>query len=271
MSQSFALIATGAQMSVFLMMRSKNPVHSVFYLVLLFLHCSGLLVLLGLEYFVLLQLLVYVGAQAILFQFVVMLQDIPSTEILAHQRGTYPVAGVLGLCLFVAAIQALWQPVSESSFQTLPMFVDIHQNQNGGEVLSQDSLKYCFWQNYRTATSTVANLGIALYGVHADLLIIASQQLLVAMVGAVGLTLKRPVAAPHYDVFAQHYVDFQKVVVQIPEKKSSESTTILQHSGQLSYLIQRVWVSKGYAALRASSFVFFLRFVWLGFFCFFFF
>jgi len=49
-------------MSVFLMMRSKNPVHSVFYLVLLFLHCSGLLVLLGLEYFVLLQLLVYVGA-----------------------------------------------------------------------------------------------------------------------------------------------------------------------------------------------------------------
>ena len=38
------------------------------------------------------------------------------------------------------------------------------------------------------------------------------------MVGAVGLTLKRPVAAPDYDVFAQHYVDFQKVVVQIPEK-----------------------------------------------------
>jgi hypothetical protein len=35
------------------------------------------------------------------------------------------------------------------------------------------------------------------------------------MVGAVGLTLKRPVVAPHYDVFAQHYVDFQKVVVQI--------------------------------------------------------
>ena len=54
------------------------------------------------------------------------------------------------------------------------MFVDIHKNQNGSEVFSQDSYKYCFWQNYRTATSTVANLGIALYGVHADLLIIAS-------------------------------------------------------------------------------------------------
>lgn len=46
------------------------------------------------------------------------------------------------------------------------------------------------------------------------------------MVGAVGLTLKRPVAAPHYDVFAQHYVDFQKVVVQIPsatQKSPAES------------------------------------------------
>jgi hypothetical protein len=40
------------------------------------------------------------------------------------------------------------------------------------------------------------------------------------MIGAVALTLKRPVAAPDYDVFAQHYVDFQKVVVRIPENVS---------------------------------------------------
>lgn len=41
------------------------------------------------------------------------------------------------------------------------------------------------------------------------------------MVGAVGLTLKRPVSAPNVDVFAQHNVDFQKVVVQIPELDSA--------------------------------------------------
>lgn len=215
MSQSFALVATGALMSVFQMMRSKNPVHSVFYLVLQFLHCSGLLVLQGLEYFVLLQLLVYVGALAILFLFVVMLQDIPSTEILAHQRGTYPVAGVLGLCIIVAAVLALTQPLSESPYQTLPM-----PTASQSEFVS-GSGHYCFWNHYRTATSTVANLGIALYGVHADLLIIASLLLLVAMVGAVGLTLKRPVSVPYQDVFAQHYVDFQKVVVQIPQTKAS--------------------------------------------------
>lgn len=219
MSQSFALIATGAQTSVFLMMRSKNPVHSVFYLVLQFQHCSGLLVLQGLEYFVLLQLQVYVGALAILFQFVVMLLDIPSTEILAHQRGTYPVAGVLTLCLILAAIQALWQPMNESYFRTLPFwFLEPTSVLETNDILTDPSKmekNYCFWKDYRTATSTIANQGIAQYGVHADLQILASLLLQVAMVGAVGLTLKRPVVAPHYDVFAQHYVDFQKVVVQI--------------------------------------------------------
>nr|YP_009449868.1 NADH dehydrogenase subunit 6 [Pectinodesmus pectinatus]ANG44805.1 NADH dehydrogenase subunit 6 [Pectinodesmus pectinatus] len=226
MSQSFALVATGALMSVFLMMRSKNPVHSVFYLVLLFLHCSGLLVLLGLEYFVLLQLLVYVGALAILFLFVVMLLDIPSTEILAHQRGTYPVAGVLALCLILAGALALWQPLAESPIlgamptsgsRAAQGFVMPTTNINAQNATALR--QYSFWHHYREATSTVANLGIALYGVHADLLIIASLLLLVAMIGAVGLTLKRPVSVPNQDVFAQHYVDFQKVVVQIPGDK----------------------------------------------------
>jgi len=55
-------------------------------------------------------------------------------------------------------------------------------------------------------------------------LIIASLLLLVAMVGAVGLTLKRPVSVPNQDVFAQHYVNFQKVVVQIPLSKNRSKT-----------------------------------------------
>lgn len=205
------------------MMRSKNPVHSVFYLVLLFLHCSGLLVLLGLEYFVLLQLLVYVGALAILFLFVVMLLDIPSTEILRHQRGTYPVAGVLGLCLILSALLAFTQPLVESPFQTSPIpTASTFTGQNSDFVSSSrpacfTSRQYSFWNNYRTATSTVANLGIRLYGVHADLLIIRSLLLLVAMVGAVGLTLKRPVSVPNQDVFRQHCTSFEKIVVQIPK------------------------------------------------------
>ena len=224
MSQTFALVATGALMSVYQMTQSKNPVHSVFYLVLLFLHCSGLLVLQGLEYFVLLQQLVYVGALAIQFLFVVMLQDIPSTEILAHQRGSYPVAGVLALCIAICTFQRFWQPISASSYSEVPapfsqgVSTGISQARRSAEQSYGNPSSYSFWRDNRKATSPVANLGIALYGVHPDLLIIASLLQLVAMVGAVGLTLKRPVAAPDYDVFAQHYVDFQKGLVQIKKK-----------------------------------------------------
>lgn len=214
MNQIFALVATGALMSVYQMTKSKNPVHSVFYQVLQFLHCSGLLVLAGLEYFVLLQQQVYVGALAILFQFVVMLQDIPSTEILAHQRGTYPVAGVLFICIRLCAFQALWGPRgSLSSYQTVP------RSPVSVSAADRRTMPYSFWGATRKNSSPVANLGIALYGVHPDLQIIASLLQQVAMVGAVGLTLKRPVAAPDYDVFRQHYVDFQKGLLQIKESK----------------------------------------------------
>lgn len=223
MNQIFALVATGALMSVYQMTKSKNPVHSVFYLVQLFLHCSGLLVQQGLEYFVLLQLQVYVGAQAIQFLFVVMLQDIPSTEILAHQRGTYPVAGVQTLCIAACVFQALWQPLSDKIGGTVYNRPTPATQRNflGADVVSAPEGRelYSFWlTSYYGDTAPISNQGIAQYGVHPDQQIIASQQLLVAMVGAVGLTLKRPVAAPDYDVFAQHYVDFQKGLVEIKNK-----------------------------------------------------
>ena len=205
MNTLFFLFSTGAWVSAALILRSKNPVHAVFYLVLVFLHASGLLILLGLEYFALLQLLVYVGALAILFLFVVMLLDIPATEVVAYQRGTYPAAGLLTASLGIATILFVIQP-SEESFFSIPLisfapFGPEHQPQ--WEAMSG------------AASSPVASLGVVLYGAHPDLLIVASLVLLVAMVGAVALTLKRRVQAPIHDIFAQHNRDFQKVVVAV--------------------------------------------------------
>lgn len=205
MNLLFVLFCTGAWVSAALVLRSKNPVHAVFYLVLVFLHASGLLCLLGLEYFALLQLLVYVGALAIMFLFVVMLLDIPATEIVAYQRGTYPAAGILLLALFVAFWFSFVNPSENSPWDL-------------GVIPLTDMKEIPFypdWANLAEASSPVAQLGVALYGVHVDLLILASLVLLVAMVGAVALTLKRRVQAPLHDIFAQHNRDFQKVVCQI--------------------------------------------------------
>ena len=205
MATLFYLFSTGAWVSAALVLRSKNPVHSVFYLVLVFLHASGLLCLLGLEFFALLQLLVYVGALAVMFLFVVMLLDIPVTEIVAHQRGTYPVATVLALTLMTALGLAIWQPLDNYDLST-PLWTLASVNPNSDLVTQNWSMM---------EESPLAPLGVAMYGVHVDLLLLASLLLLVAMVGAVALTLKRRVEAPGQDVFAQHSRDFQKVIVQI--------------------------------------------------------
>lgn len=213
MNSLFFLFSTGAWVSAALVLRSKNPVHSVFYLVLTFLHASGLLLLLGLEFFALLQLLVYIGALAIMFLFVVMLLDIPATEIVAHQRGTYPVAGLLFLTLIVAILGVVWQPMEKSPFVT-PL---LPTKMSGAEFSFGVSSVETPWQMAAggPAHSPLAQLGVALYGVHVDLLLLASLLLLVAMMGAVALTLKRRVHAPLHDVFVQHSVDFQKVVSKI--------------------------------------------------------
>jgi NADH-quinone oxidoreductase subunit J len=228
------MFSTGAWVSAALVLRSKNPVHSVFYLVLTFLHASGLLLMLGLEFFALLQLLVYIGALAIMFLFVVMLLDIPATEILAHQRGTYPVAGLLFLTLVLAVGGVLWQPIEKSPFMT-PYTETITELSKS--AVSESGGWEIPWQTAAGSHSALAGLGVALYGVHVDLLILASLVLLVAMMGAVALTLKRRVHAPLHDVFVQHSVDFQKVVSKIVESSLILERKILSTENSLRKIL----------------------------------
>lgn len=202
----FLIFSTGAVVSAGSVLRSKNPVHAVFYLVSVFLHVSGLLCLLGYEYFALLQLLVYVGALAIMFLFVIMLLDIPATEMVAYQRGAYPAAGILCFCLGAAVYASVFLQEENSPLQ-IPM------------ISTELAIPENAWGVLKSNTDPVEMLGVALYGMHIDLLIVASYVLLVAMVGAVALTLKRRVQAPNHDVFAQHNRDFQKVVINVRSSK----------------------------------------------------
>ena len=208
------LLASGSWVSAYLMISSKNPVYSVFYLVLVFLHQSGLLCLVGLEYFQLLQLLVYVGQLQIMFLFVVMLLHIPATEILAHQRGSYPIAGLL-LISFLQVYAFAYMKVNDpqgsiSGNSWVIPWPETHTSSRTG-VLEWEN-RPMNWLTLNGNSSLVAVLGRRLYQAHIDLLLIQSLLLLIAMVGQVALTLKRRAQAPIHDVFVQHSVDFQKVV-----------------------------------------------------------
>jgi NADH-quinone oxidoreductase subunit J len=157
----FAAILIGSALAVIV---SRNPVHSVLFLILAFFNAAGLFVLLGAEFLAMILVIVYVGAVAVLFLFVVMMLDIDFAEL---KRGAmqYIVPGLgVGLMLLFEAgvvVGLNWQIAPG----TLP-----HATPAG--------------------MSNTAALGHVLYTDYVYYFQIAGLVLLVAMIGAIVLTLR---------------------------------------------------------------------------------
>ena len=96
---AFMLIA-----SAVMVIGARNPVHSVLFLILAFFNAAGLFVLLGAEFLAMILVVVYVGAVAVLFLFVVMMLDISFAELRQGLRRYLPVGGVVGLVLVVELV-----------------------------------------------------------------------------------------------------------------------------------------------------------------------
>ena len=95
----FYLFAGVCVASAVMVIVSRNPVHSVLYLILAFVNASGLFVLMGAEFLAMILIVVYVGAVAVLFLFVVMMLDI---DFIALRRGFMqylPLGALIGLVL----------------------------------------------------------------------------------------------------------------------------------------------------------------------------
>ena len=100
MNTLFYLFASLMLTSGVMVIQSRNPVYSVLFLILVFFHGAALLLLLGLDFFAMTFLVVYVGAIAVLFLFVVMMLNINVAELQERRLRYLPMGGVLGL-LFV--------------------------------------------------------------------------------------------------------------------------------------------------------------------------
>ena len=94
---AFYLLAAVAVVSALLVVTSKNPVHSVLFLILTFFTAAGLFVLLGAEFLAMLLVVVYVGAVAVLFLFVVMMLDVDFAELRQGFLTYLPTGGLIGL------------------------------------------------------------------------------------------------------------------------------------------------------------------------------
>ncbi len=161
-----AVVTVGAGVMV---IASRNPVHSVLFLILAFFNSAGLFVLLGAEFLAMILVIVYVGAVAVLFLFVVMMLDINFAELRAGFLQYLPIGAVVGIILFAEIILVF----AAGS-------VDI-------EVPQQVSAPT---PSLTEVTNTRA-LGDILYTRYAYLFQGAGFVLLIAMVGAIVLTHRR--------------------------------------------------------------------------------
>ena len=108
---AFAIVTVTAGLLVTV---SRNPVHSVLWLILAFLSSAGLFVLLGAEFVAMLLIIVYVGAVAVLFLFVVMMLDIDFAALKGEMARYMPLALLIGVgagtysSIYIAAIALVW-------------------------------------------------------------------------------------------------------------------------------------------------------------------
>src|SRR5271167_607710 len=91
----FYLFAGLCVASAFMVIAAKNPVHSVLYLILAFVNAAGLFVMLGAEFLAMILIVVYVGAVAVLFLFVVMMLDVDFAELRQGFLNYLPIGGVI--------------------------------------------------------------------------------------------------------------------------------------------------------------------------------
>src|ERR1700736_5897042 len=93
----FYLFSGVAVLSALMVIAARNPVHSVLFLILAFVNAAGLFLLLGAEFLAMILIVVYVGAVAVLFLFVVMMLDVDFAELRQGFLDYLPIGGVIGL------------------------------------------------------------------------------------------------------------------------------------------------------------------------------
>ena len=167
---------------------SRNPVLSVLWLILAFLSSAGLFVLLGAEFLAMLLIIVYVGAVAVLFLFVVMMLDVDFSTLKAEMAGYLPIALLIGVVL----VMQLGMAFGVWSYAETAL--------GAREVLANS-------EHHNTKA-----LGLILYDRYFILFQLSGLILLVAMIGAIVLTLRHRKNVKRQNILSQIYRDPDKSV-----------------------------------------------------------
>ncbi|GHC58261.1 NADH-quinone oxidoreductase subunit J [Neogemmobacter tilapiae] len=181
---AFAITTVGAGLMVTI---SRNPVHSVLWLILAFLSSAGLFVLVGAEFVAMLLIIVYVGAVAVLFLFVVMMLDVDFAELKGEMARTMPLALLVGVVIIMQ----------------LAMAYGVWVTGEGVVLLERPEAP---------AVQNTAAIGLVLYDKYLYLFQTAGMILLVAMIGAIVLTLRHRSDVKRQNVLHQMWRDPAKAM-----------------------------------------------------------
>ena len=193
----FYLFAVVCIASAIMVISARNPVHSVLFLILAFVNAAGLFVLVGAEFLAMILIVVYVGAVAVLFLFVVMMLDVDFTELRQGFLNYLPVGGLVGIILLIELIFVLVTLVVAPGTPRViaaPIASDVSNTQA---------------------------LGLVLYTRYVYFFEAAGVILLVAMIGAIVMTLQHKAG-----------VKRQSIAEQVGRRRSTAIDIVKVKSGQ---------------------------------------
>ena len=193
----FYLFAGLCVAAAFMVITARNPVHSVLFLILAFVNAAGLFVMMGAEFLAMILIVVYVGAVAVLFLFVVMMLDVDFAELRQGFLNYLPIGGVVGIILLIELVFGVVAWVITPGVPkaiTAPIAAD---------------------------TSNTQALGLVLYTRYVYFFQAAGVILLVAMIGAIVLTLQHKANVKRQSIAAQN-ARSKATAIEIVQVKSGQ-------------------------------------------------
>jgi NADH-quinone oxidoreductase subunit J len=175
----FYIFAAILLVSAAMVVSARNPVHSVLFLILAFFNAAALFLIAGAEFLAMILVIVYVGAVAVLFLFVVMMLDIDFDELRSGFQKYLPIGGAVGGVLFLELLVVV-----------------------GGWKLAPDAVQFRASPTPAGVSNTEA-IGMLMYTDYILLFQLAGLVLLVAMLGAIVLTLRERKTSRHQNIAVQ--------------------------------------------------------------------
>nr|YP_010426593.1 NADH dehydrogenase subunit 6 [Scutellaria barbata]YP_010426605.1 NADH dehydrogenase subunit 6 [Scutellaria franchetiana]QTI91142.1 NADH dehydrogenase subunit 6 [Scutellaria tsinyunensis]USM11275.1 NADH dehydrogenase subunit 6 [Scutellaria barbata]USM11324.1 NADH dehydrogenase subunit 6 [Scutellaria franchetiana] len=193
-----SVLSSPALVSGLMVVRAKNPVHSVFFPIPVFRNTSGLLLFLGLDFFAMIFPVVHIGAIAVSFLFVVMMFNIQIAEIHEEVLRYLPVSGIIGLIFW-------WEMFFILDNESIPL-LPTQRNTT--------SLRYTVYAEKVRSWTNLETLGNLLYTYYFVWFLVPSLILLVAMIGAIVLTMHRTTKVKKQDVFRRNAIDSRRTIMR---------------------------------------------------------